>query len=147
MAALAADKVWAVTLVGDGLPIDFPMIASDTVYKGSFCCTESGTGYLRPIAASLTSPIFQGLAIEQKTNGTTAGATRCRIVRDFEVEVSSITGLSGGVADVDTDVYMSDDQTFTSASTDNVLVGTVSFYDADRSTYRVHCQAAALRSI
>ena len=143
MTALAKDKVW---LLGDqSHQIDFPVKTATTIYKGSFLCLESADGYARPCAASLTGEEFLGVAMTAVTsNAAASGTEEVRILQKFSVE-TTITGASA-VTDIGELCYMSDDNVFTTASTNNVLVGTIRHFNADNSKFLVNCEAEALRS-
>jgi hypothetical protein len=145
MAALAADKVmqW-----GGGGPLhlqEFPVLTNVHIYKGAGVCAETAVGYARPIAASLTGPEFYGFAMLAADNNPGAsGAINVLCSTEGIALVTAITGLTG-ITDVNTAVYMSDDQTFTNSATNNVAVGKVVNFDG--TYFHVFYQATARASI
>lgn len=145
MAALAADRV---NKYGGGLfkKQSYPVKASAVIYGGAGICLEAADGFARPVAASLTNPEFLGFALEKKTGTGTSGA----VVVQAQTEGILITALANvagatAVTDIGATVYMSDDQTFTLTSTNNVAIGkVVNLVDGD---LHIHFQAAAMASL
>jgi hypothetical protein len=148
MAALAADASVNIDAHGNGMPLSVKVIASDIIYKGALCCVLAADGFLKPCAASLTNPEFMGIAMEQVDNSAGAeGALGGRILRRCEIEVSAIVGASEE-NDIGTAVYAVTDnpEEMSTASTNNVLAGKITYYDSDRSVFRVLLEAESVRS-
>jgi len=120
MATKTADEARAFELGDIG---ELPVVATDVIYEGS-AVGDNGSGYARPLVAA--DP-FWGFAESQADNSTgVAGAVNVRVRETGKVKLS-VTGVTG-VGDVGTDVYASDDDTFTLTTTSNTLIGTIVRY-------------------
>ncbi len=120
MATKTTDEARAFELGDIG---ELPVVANDIIYEGS-AVGDNGSGYARPLVAA--DP-FWGFAESQADNSAgVAGAVNVRLRETGKVKLS-VTGVTG-VGDADTDVYASDDDTFTLTSTGNTLIGTIVRY-------------------
>lgn len=150
MAALAQDK--QVVVMSDGqIRLSYGVKTATTIYDGSLICNESADGFARPVAASLTAPEFLGLAVQKVVNAGASGAANVTALAECVIEVTAVAGATG-VAHVGEIVYAASDNIadLTLTSTNNVGVGKITDYIADAvagNRFRVHLQAAALRSI
>lgn len=127
----------------DSLPeckTELPVLTASTLFAGSAVGESSSTGYVRALVAG---DAFKGFAAEGVVNAGASGAARVPVIRQGELE-ATISGAS--VASLGDSVYMSDDGTFTLASTGNSLVGKVSRHISG-TTVVVLFQAAELRSL
>lgn len=120
MSTLAADKSRLYEFSGEDLYNDLPAIASDIIYEGA-AVGENGSGYVRPLVAG--DP-FVGFACKRCDNS--AGAAGARYVRHrtkglvkLAVDGAALTTNDGA------SVYASDDDTFTTTSGGNSLIGKV----------------------
>lgn len=98
---------------------DFPVIASDIIYKGA-AVGDNGSGYARPLAAG--DP-FRGFADYKVDNSTGAAGNkyvRCRTRGRIKLAISSLA-----ITDVGKDVFASDDDTFTLTQSTNTRIGHV----------------------
>lgn len=98
--------------------------ASTTIYAGAFV-GDDGSGWARGLAAA--DP-FLGISYERVDNSAGAnGAKSVRVERSGRIlhAVSGATDQSS----VGTAVYASDDQTLTTTSTSNTLIGTIDSWD------------------
>lgn len=121
MAALSANRLVNIVQwnTPEGIVVDLPLGASETVYKGGFVSLDSGDKFGAPLAAG---EIFVGLALEKKTSGSANGDTTCKVLIGgvFQQAITSIAQ-----ADIGKLVYASDDQTLTLTSTSNSQVGRI----------------------
>jgi len=117
MTALAADLE---VTERDGVVQSAPMVATDTIYRGAIVM-HNAAGFLAPAATGAGS-FFAGIAEEQVTNTGSAGDKNCKYKR---TGVYLLTSSGLAQADIGTKVYASDDQTLTTTSTNNVLVGQI----------------------
>lgn len=125
----------------------FQVKTATTIYAGSALVTEAADGYARPLAASLTNPVFLGFALEGVVNAGASGAKLVLVSQEGDVEVA-LAGVTGGtgVIDIGVTVYMADDGTgFTLTSTNNVAIGKVVNYVDGK--FLIHYQGAGRRSI
>lgn len=102
--------------------VSLKMAASTTLYKGTLVAINiSG---LAVAAADTANFVLGGVALEQKTNGSTAGATEIKVARDgrFEFAIASTTQASVGQP-----CYMVDNNTvgLAATTTNDVRVGTI----------------------
>jgi hypothetical protein len=148
MAALTTDK--QVIIHSDHKPrTSYGVKTAVTIYDGALICAEAADGFARPCAASLTSPEFYGLAVEQVVAGAGASGTKqVTTIIDCIIEVTAIATATG-VTDIGSSVYAVTDNVgdLTLSSTNNVLVGKVTDYIADAvagNRFRVHLVAASL---
>ena len=118
MTALAKAKE-VVSRKGDIL---LAKMAADTIiYKGGHVMLEGG--YATPSAAT-NALIGLGMALETIDNsGGDAAAKEIRVDFTEIVKLDGFTGLA--ITDVGTDVYASDDQTFTTTASNNIPVGKI----------------------
>lgn len=110
MAALANERTVPATkhLSPDGVINKLKMAASITIYKGALVCYDLTTGYVTPATTDAANRAFAGIALESKTNGTTAGATEIDVVYP-EYFIHAVT--SATLADFCKGVVPTDDQT------------------------------------
>jgi hypothetical protein len=127
MTALAADTT---RVYDSGVPRvqrDSLVKASTTIYNGSALCLEQADGYARPVAASLTAPVFLGFALEEVVNSGASGTKRVRTISQgvLTVPLAGVTGATA-VTDIGATVYMADDGSgLTLTSTNNVAIGKI----------------------
>lgn len=143
MATLANDKARSFELNGGETWNEFPIIASDTVYRGACVGESASLGTVRPCVAGDT---FMGFAAETCANES--GAANAKQVKVQTKGRIWLTVTSGdNIDDLDDTVYASDDDTFTKASTGNTTVGKIVRYDSGRLQCLVAFEAANERSI
>jgi len=121
MTTLAADKVRVSHYAGDPVREEYPVIASDIIYRGA-CVGENGSGYSRPLTAG--DP-FQGFAVAKADNASGAAGDKAVTVDQKGFITLPISSLAITANDRAL-VYASDDDTFTLTATNNTLIGTVS---------------------
>ena len=125
MTALSADTIRTRDYDADATIRYFGVKAAAVVYVGAAVCLEQADGYARPVAGSLTNPVFLGFALQAVTNGGSSGSVSVAVDVEGSIWVSAITGAAG-VADIGKVVYMSDDGSgFTLTSTNNVPMGRI----------------------
>lgn len=122
MATLTADKVRTFELAGDGDSLnDLPVIASDIIYEGA-AVGENGSGYMRPLEAA--DP-FMGFAQRQVDNAAgAAGAKLVKLRTKGRVKLT-VEGANAVTVNDKPAVYASDDDTFTTTSGGNSIIGYV----------------------
>jgi len=122
---------------------DFLVKTNTTIFSGGAVVVEQANGYARPLAASLTVPIFLGYAEEGAANNPGAdGAKSVTCRQNGTVFTSAIAGATG-IVDIGKVVYMLDDDAFTLTSVNNVEVGNIENYFGGQ--FLVRFQATALR--
>ncbi len=142
MATLATDSVRQYDLGPDPLFNEYPIIASDTVWRGAAVGESSSAGTARPLVAADT---FLGFCEETCANeGGAASAKRVKVRVRGVVKLSVATAASA--ADNDDAVYASDDDTFTKASTGNTQIGKILRWVTGTTCY-VYFEGVAARSI
>lgn len=117
MAALAASYE---VLEKDGVLHAGPM-AVDIIYRGAMLM-HNAAGFLAPAATGAGS-FFAGIAEEEVDNS--AGSAGDKVCKYKRTGVYLLTSSGLAQADIGTKVYASDDQTLTTTSTNNVLVGQI----------------------
>lgn len=121
MAALSANRLVNIVQwnTPEGVVIDLPLGASETVYKGGFVSLDAGDLFGAPLAAG---EAFVGIALEKVVSGSSNGASTCKVLTGavFQQAITSIAQ-----ADIGKLVYASDDQTLTLTSTSNSQVGRI----------------------
>lgn len=144
MATLAKDKPRQYELTG-GHPDynEVPAIATDIIYNGAAVGESSSTGTGRPLVAGDN---FMGFCIEQCDNS--AGAAGDKLIKVLTKGVAWLTVTNGdNINDFGDNVYASDDDTFTMASTSNSAVGKLKRYDSASGKCLVYFEALVSRSI
>ena len=104
----------------DGLIVDVLVKASAVIYKGALV-VDKGTGYAEP-GADGSGYIFLGVAVESVTGGATDGI---KSVRVNKTGVYNYLKASAAQTDLTTTMYIHDDQTVGSSSTNSVACGYV----------------------
>ena len=99
---------------------EFPVIASDIIYKGA-AVGDNGSGYARPLQAG--DP-FRGFADYKVDNSTGSAGDKNVRTRTRGMIKLPITSLA--ITDVGKDVFASDDNTFTLTQSTNTRIGRVS---------------------
>ena len=123
---------------------DHPVNATSVVFAGSILGEDASTGAARALVAGDNS---MGIARSNgATGGAADGATSVQAATVGILSGVTITGATG-IADYGATVYASDDTTLTLVSTSNTLMGKIVAFDADRGTFSVYFQAAAMRSL
>jgi predicted RecA/RadA family phage recombinase len=120
MADLTAQKlVNIVQVVPEGIIVDLPMGASETIQKGAFVSLDSGDQFGAPLAGG---EIFVGIALEKKVSGAANGDTTIKVLTDgvFQYAVTSIAQ-----ADIGKMLYATDDHTLALADTSGSSVGRI----------------------
>lgn len=140
MAVLTADKQRPVRIPPGGLdtrslPLDN---LNETIYKGSVVVSDVSAqdGYFRAMPAATSTAatsgdIFGGIALHQQSITTSDS------VGDYEVTVArnGVWGFDANsgfaITDIGAAVYVSDDDTPTTASLNNLWIGYIDDYDSD----------------
>lgn len=121
MTTLAANSVRDFEAGFEELQNDLPIIASDTIFEGA-AVGENGVGYMRPLVAG--DP-FVGFAVRQCANEAPGAAgdkkVRLRSQGVVRLTVAGVTSIA--VGQDGTDVYASDDDTFTLTASGNSKIG------------------------
>lgn len=105
----------------DGEIVDVPTKASTTIYKGGML-VDKGTGYAEP-GDDGSGYTFLGVAVENATGGSTDGATSVRVYKTGSFKYT----MAGGASQTNLGalVYLSDDQTVGTSSTNSIACGYV----------------------
>ena len=98
---------------------DFPVIASDIIYKGA-AVGDNGSGYARPLQAGDPFRGFADYRVDNATGSAGDKYVRCRTRGQIKLAISSLA-----ITDVGKDVYASDDDTFTLTESTNTRIGRV----------------------
>lgn len=105
---------------------DLPVKDNVVIYQGSAVSVVAATGYAQQIAsAASATDNFAGFAnatADNTVTGHTAGGINVNVVTEGLIQLA-VTGAT--IASVGASVYASDGNTFTTTSTNNVLIGTV----------------------
>lgn len=121
MTTLAENKVRDYGVDFEEMQNDLPIIASDTIYEGA-AVGENGVGYMRPLVAA--DP-FVGFAVRKCANEAPGAAgdklVRLRSKGTVKLTVAGVTSIAN--AQDGTDVYASDDDTFTLTASGNTKIG------------------------
>jgi hypothetical protein len=120
MTTLAVDKLRPRYWSGTPITSEFPVIASDIIYRGA-AVGENGSGYARPLVAA--DP-FLGFAESRIDNSAGAAGDKTVFVLQKGFIELPIAALAITANDRPA-VYASDDDTFTLTSTSNTLIGYV----------------------
>jgi hypothetical protein len=139
MSTLAADKnrKFGITAPAN---IHVPCVANDIVYQGAAVGDSSGTA--RPLVAG---DVFLGFAYA-KADNTGGSASDIDVeVRPEGTVILSVTGVTS-TDDVGTDVYATDDDTFTTTASGASSIGTIERWITG-TTCEVFFQGATRRSI
>jgi hypothetical protein len=136
--ALSADTVrmWRETPTTRDMGL--PAYAA-TFYRGA--CLEDTSGYVAPASGTGT---FRGFLMGEGQVVATSGDSDLQVRVDGEVKLT-VVGASA-VSDEDSDVYATDDGTFTLTSSGGMAIGTVVEW-VSGTTCWVRIQAASQRSI
>jgi hypothetical protein len=138
MATLSADKVRKFRNTSPA--IEYPAINADILYRGSAIGLTSGNA--RPCT---TSDTFVGFTDAKADNSAgAAAAINVAVIPQGEV-LLTVTGVTAS-SDVGTDVYLTDDDTFTLTASAALAIGTVSQW-VSSTTCWVFFQGSQLRSI
>jgi hypothetical protein len=103
-----------------GTQNELPVVAADIIYQGA-AVGDNASGLARPLVAA--DP-FRGFAVAKADNSDGVAGDVKVTVETIGKVVLNVVGVTG-VADVDSAVYASDDDTFTLTSTSNSLIGEV----------------------
>jgi len=118
MTALSADKE-AYRKAGN--IVSYPVKASQTIYKGALVAVDS-TGYALP-AADTSGHVLVGVAVEKADNSSgSSGDIDVRVYKTGTFEVAKASAAQTDVGDL---MYVLDDQTVASSSTNSVKAGYV----------------------
>ena len=124
MTALSEDKQIELQ---DGVEKDFPVAAAEKIYGGALVCVNAA-GYALG-ASDTANLIFQGIAMNQKDNGSGANGDLDVVLRRRGfVKVIMDTAIT--IANVGDNVFLVDDQTvdLTANVTHNILCGIIAGY-------------------
>ena len=133
MTALSADKE---VNRKAGNVVSYDVAASTTIYKGAMVC-DNGSGYAVP-AADTNGYALLGFAVEKADNSS--GSDGDIEVRVYKVGSYEMAKASAAQTDIGTLMYILDDQTVASSSTNSVKAGYV-VEVPDTSTVRVRIDA------
>ena len=142
MATLSADKsrVYSTDINEFG---ELPVIASDIIYEGAATGESSSAGTFRPLQGGDN---FGGFAVEKADNSSgAASAINVRVRRRGYVWLATITGASG-IADAESTVYATDDDTFTLTASGASAIGKIVTYNSSDGFF-VYFEADSVRSI
>jgi hypothetical protein len=104
----------------DGIVNEHPMLAADIIYEGA-AVGDNGSGYARPLVAA--DPFLGFSETKYDNSAGAAGAVTCRVRENGLIKLS-VTGVTA-LTDRESNVYASDDNTFTLTKSTNTLVGRV----------------------
>lgn len=122
----------------DGDIIDVKVKGSTTIYKGALV-VDKGTGYAEP-GVDGDGYTFLGVAVEQSDNsGGSDGDAYVRVYKNGTFQYSK---ASAAQTDLGTAMYIHDDQTVGTSSTNSVLAG-YCVDIVDSSTVKVRIDLAA----
>lgn len=140
MATLDVDKVRDFEYSGEDLYNDLQIIASDVVYEGA-AVGENGSGFWRPLVAG--DP-FGGFAVRKVDNASGSAGDKYIRVRSKGIAKLAVTGVNTAAQGDGVPVYASDDDTFTTTSSGNTLIGRTHRYIASGSAM-VYFEATSLQ--
>jgi len=118
----------------DGDIIDVPVLANATIYKGALV-VDKGTGFASA-GDDGASYVFLGVAVESATGGSADGTHSVRVNKTGVYKYT----MSGGASQTNlgTRVYITDDQTVASSTTNSVACGyVVKYLDATYVKIRI----------
>lgn len=137
-----ADKILKYSLNIPKRHASAPVRASTLIEAGDACSRDS-SGRARPLTVADAN--FAGFAQARVDNSSgAAGAEDVRLWQVLELEVP-VTGVVDE-GDVDSTVYMTDEETFTLSSTGGVQVGKITEHKSG-TTCKVLCEAGPARSL
>ncbi len=117
--------------------------AGEVIHRGALVGMIPGQGGIQPLADT-ASMVFVGIALESKNNTSGAdGALECEVYTGPAL-IRLATALGWTIANLGTNVYAADDQTFTDAATatNDVLIGR--FMELDGSNFWIRCNGSAI---
>lgn len=120
---------------------DLPVVQADIIYEGA-AVGDNGSGYARPLVAA--DP-FWGFATRKIDNSDGSNGDEDVHVQERGYITLSVTGVTG-VGDVGSDVYATDDNTFTLTASGASAIGTVVRY-VTGTTVVVYFESVNVRSI
>ena len=102
----------------DGIILSIPVLADAVIYKGALL-VDAGNGFAEP-GDDGSSYTFLGVAVEAATGGDADGDVRVRAYKTgtYQYAKSSAVDTDLGVA-----MYIHDDQTVGTSSTNSILAG------------------------
>jgi len=104
-----------------GALVSYPVASSTHIYKGALVCVNS-SGYAVP-GADTADYIFIGVAYEECNNSTGSdGDRRVRVLKTGSFLYAKDSSAQGDVGDI---MYISDDQTVASSTTNFIPAGYV----------------------
>ncbi len=105
----------------DGDIVDVPVLATSQVWKGGLV-VDAGTGYAQA-GADGSSYAFLGVAVESALGGSSDGDVKVRVYKTGSFRFT----LAGGATQTNLGVavYISDDQTVGTSSTNSIACGFV----------------------
>lgn len=106
----------------DGEIVDVPVKASAVIYKGGLL-VDKGTGYAEA-GDDGSGYTFLGVAVENATGGSSDGSVSVRVYKTGNFKYT----LAGGASQTNLGnlVYVSDDQTVGTSSTNSIACGYIS---------------------
>lgn len=104
----------------DGQIVSVPVKASAVIYKGALL-VDKGTGYAEP-GVDGSGYIFLGVAVESVTGNSTDGGKEVRVYKTGSYKYAK---ASAAATDLDQLVYIHDDNTVGTSSTNSVACGYV----------------------
>jgi hypothetical protein len=120
---------------------DLPVVATDIIYEGA-AVGENGSGYFRPLVAADN---FAGFAVKKADNSAgIAGAINVKVQQKGRIQLS-VTGVTA-VTDEGSNVYATDDNTFTLTSSGASAIGKIIRWISGTSCI-VAFEALSVRSI
>lgn len=121
----------------DAEMVDVPVLASATIYKGALV-VDKGTGFASA-GDDGSGYVFLGVAVEKADNSS--GSDGDVSVRVYKTGSYLYTKATAVQTDLGQAVYIHDDQTVGTSSTNSVLAGYVAEY-IDSTTLRVRIDRA-----
>jgi len=108
----------------DGIIVDVPVLAGATIYKGALV-VDKGTGYASA-GTDGSGYVFLGVAVESATGGSADGTHTVRVNKTGMYKYT----MSGGATQTNLGirVYIKDDNTVASSSTNTVACGYIAKY-------------------
>jgi len=102
----------------DGEILSYPVLANAVIYKGALL-VDAGTGYVQP-GSGVGVYTFIGVAAEAATGGSTDGAVRVRVYKKGVFQYTKASAVAG---DLGVKMYLHDDQTVGTSSTNTNFCG------------------------
>jgi len=103
----------------DGDIISVKVKSSAIIYKGAML-VDKGTGYAEP-GVDGSGYIFLGIAVENVTGGASDGAVSVRVYKNGTFQIPKASAVQ---TDLDQVMYLHDDNSVGTSSTNSVAVGT-----------------------